>query len=166
MSEESLAGTADRRFVIDRTYAAPRERVFEAWTDPDILALWWGPDGFDTPRAKVYIELRVGGRYDKVMVLRSPAIAAGMGVPVGAEFPDRAEIVELDPPALLVLRSEPQPDMGLVEATVTRVEFHEEAGGGTRVTLSDGPYTELMAGHAEAGWTGSFDKLGRLLDAS
>jgi hypothetical protein len=80
--------------------------------------------GFHTPREKLVIEPTAGSRQNKVMVLDSPEIAAGMGVAVGAELPDAARVVELRPPELLVLESDPQPEMGLVERTITRVEFH------------------------------------------
>lgn len=36
-------------FAITRLFEAPREIVFEAWTDPRYVALWWGPHGFTTP---------------------------------------------------------------------------------------------------------------------
>jgi uncharacterized protein YndB with AHSA1/START domain len=163
MSTHDTAPTATRKVTLDRTFPAPRARVFRAWTDPDQLAKWWGPTGFSTARESVTIELRPGGRYHKTMVLESHEIAAGMQVPVGAEFPDHAEVVEVVEPELLVLASEPQPEMGLIERTVTRVEFHDQGDGTTRVTLVDGPYTEMMGGHAETGWSESFGKLESLL---
>jgi hypothetical protein len=46
--------------------------------------------------------------------------------------------------------------VGILEETFTRVELHDH-GGKTRMTLSDGPYTE--AAHAEAGWNAAFEKL-------
>jgi uncharacterized protein YndB with AHSA1/START domain len=163
MSTQDTASTATRKVTLDRTFAAPRDRVFRAWTDPDQLARWWGPTGFSTPRESVTIELHPGGRYHKTMVLESPEIAAGMQMEVGAEFPDHAEVVEVVEPELLVLASEPQPELGLVERTVTRVEFHDQGDGTTRVTLVDGPYTEMMGGHAASGWSQSFGKLEALL---
>lgn len=55
---ESGPGTV---LVITRKLAAPRERVFRAWTEPEELKRWWGAgDGFTTPIAEV--DLRVGGR--------------------------------------------------------------------------------------------------------
>lgn len=52
--------------TITRTYPAPREKVFRAWTDPQELKKWWaaGP-GYTTPFAEV--DLRVGGRYRLAM---------------------------------------------------------------------------------------------------
>jgi uncharacterized protein YndB with AHSA1/START domain len=155
---------ASRILEITRVYDAPRERVFQCFVDPDLVALWWGPDGFHTPREKVVIEPREGGRHHKVMVLDSAEIAAGMEVAVGAEFPDSARVEEIEPPELLVLSSDPQPEMGLVERTITRIEFHADGSERTRVVLVDGPYTDMMAPHAEAGWTQSFARLATLAD--
>ena len=57
----------------------------------------------------------------------------------GAEFAIGYEIIELVEPELIVLRSDPMPEMGMHEPTVMRVEFHDH-GAKTRMTLSDGPY--------------------------
>ena len=38
--------TADREIVFTRAFDAPRRMVWEAWTDPKQLVLWWGPKGF------------------------------------------------------------------------------------------------------------------------
>jgi uncharacterized protein YndB with AHSA1/START domain len=152
---------ASRILELTRVFDAPRERVFQAFVNPDILALWWGPDGFHTPREQIMIEPRPGGRHHKVMVLDSPEIAAGRGMAVGAEFPDSAQVVEVKPPVLLVLSSEPQPEMGLVERTITRIEFHADGPERTRVVVVDGPYTDMVAPHAETGWSQSFEKLER-----
>ena len=148
-----MPATQDQQVLITRIFDAPRELVFAAWTDPEQVALWFGPEHFDTPRESVAIDLRVGGRYALTMVQRDS----------GREAPAEYEIVELDPPRLLVLRSEPMPEFGIHKATVTRVELHDH-GGKTRMTLSDGPYTE--ARHAEAGWNGAFAKLERVVAPS
>jgi uncharacterized protein YndB with AHSA1/START domain len=135
--------------LITRIFDAPREEVFRAWTDPDEVARWYGPEHFDSPREKINIDLRVGGRYEITMVRRDN----------GQEFPAFYEIVELVEPELLVLRSDPMPEYGMPDPIFTRVELHDH-GDKTRMTLSDGPYPE--AGQAEAGWSQSFDKLAAL----
>jgi uncharacterized protein YndB with AHSA1/START domain len=146
MSDSTPSQTSDQEVLITRIFEAPREQVFRAWTDPDELAAWYGPEQFDTPREKIQIDLRVGGRYELTMVQHGS----------GAEFPARYEIIELVEPELLVLRSDPMPEFGMPEPTVTRVEFHDH-GEKTRMTLIDGPYPEGV--QAEAGWSASFDKL-------
>ena len=147
MNEPAPVRAADREVLITRIFEASREQVFKAWTDPDEVAVWYGPEHFDTPRDRIHIDLRVGGRYELTMVQRDG----------GREFAIGYEIVELVEPELIVLRSDPMPDMGMHEPTLTRVEFHDH-GDKTRMTLTDGPYPE-GGGHAEAGWNGAFDKL-------
>jgi uncharacterized protein YndB with AHSA1/START domain len=140
--------TADQQVLITRIFDAPRERVFRAWTDPDELAAWYGPAQFETPREKVKIDLRVGGRLELTMVRRDG----------GGEFRIGYEIVELVEPQLLVMRSDPMPEAGLPDGTVVRVEFHDH-GPKTRMTLTDGPMPPEGCAAAEAGYNAAFDKL-------
>jgi uncharacterized protein YndB with AHSA1/START domain len=138
--------------VITRIFDAPREEVFKAWTDPDEVAAWYGPEHFDAPRERIRIDLRVGGRWELTMVQRGS----------DAEFPIGYDIIELSEPELLVLRSDPMPGLDMHEPTVTRVVL-EDLGERTRMTLTDGPYAD--GSHAEAGWNGAFDKLAALVAA-
>jgi uncharacterized protein YndB with AHSA1/START domain len=154
---------ASRILEITRVFDAPREVVFRHLVEPDLIAKWWGPDGFATPADRVEVEAKVGGAHRKTMVLAGAEIAAAMAMPVGTEFPDAATVLEIAPPELLVLSSEPQPEIGLVERTVTRIELHEEDPDRTRVVLIDGPYDDVLAPNAEMGWTQQFGKLERLL---
>ena len=57
--------TADREIVITRIISAPRELVFEAFTEVRHLSRWWGPEGFTTTTRS--FEFRVGGVWDFVM---------------------------------------------------------------------------------------------------
>jgi uncharacterized protein YndB with AHSA1/START domain len=147
MTDSTPAGAAGEDVVITRVFDATRERAFRAWTDPDEVAAWYGPEHFDTPRERIHIDLRVGGRYELTMIQRDS----------GVEFAIGYDIIELVEPELLVLRSDPMPAMGMHEPTITRVELHDE-GTRTRMTLTDGPYPG-GGGHAEAGWNSAFDKL-------
>jgi uncharacterized protein YndB with AHSA1/START domain len=151
MSDSTPAAPADQEILITRIFEAPREEVFRAWTDPDQVAAWFGPAGFGTPRERIHIDLRVGGRYELTMVHGDREQRIGY------------EIVELVEPELLVLRSDPMPEAGMHEPTVVRVELHDH-GAKTRMTLSDGPYP-AGAGHAEAGWSAAFDKLAAVVGA-
>jgi uncharacterized protein YndB with AHSA1/START domain len=149
MPDSPPVQTADQQVVITRVFDAPRELVFRAWTDPDHVAKWFGPQGFDIPRDSVVIDLRVGGRFELQMVNSQMGFDARLGY----------KIVELLEPELLVLHHEAKPELGIPDATVTRVELHDE-NGKTRMVLTDGPYLE--SGHAETGWIQAFDKLAAL----
>jgi uncharacterized protein YndB with AHSA1/START domain len=155
VSESSPAQRAEQQVTITRFFDAPRELVFKAWTDPDQVARWFGPAGFETPRDSVEIDLRVGGRFSLRMVRGDS----------GMEHPVNYEIVEFVEPELLVLKSEPMPEVGLHQGTIARIELQQEAGK-TRLTLTDGPYTEDGARGAGAGWEGAFDKLEALVAPS
>jgi uncharacterized protein YndB with AHSA1/START domain len=141
--------TTAQKLTLTRDFDAPADLVWDTITDPEHVAHWFGPEGFETPRESIEIELRVGGRYALEMVRGD------------ARHPVRYEITELDPPRLLVLTSPPMPEVGLNHQTVTRIEL-EDLGGTTRMTLTDGPYEQ--PGPAEAGWNGALAKLEARLD--
>jgi uncharacterized protein YndB with AHSA1/START domain len=143
--------STDQEVLITRIFEAPRSEVFTAWTDPDEVATWYGPSSMEVPRESVRIDARVGGRWELTMVPRG----GGDGFAIGYE------ILELDEPQLLVMRSDPMP--GHPDGTVVRIELHDH-GSKTRMTLSDGPYP-AGAGHAEAGYAGALDKLAARLAA-
>jgi uncharacterized protein YndB with AHSA1/START domain len=141
-----------RTVTIERDYAAPPEAVFEAWVDPDQIAQWWAPDGMEVPRESVTVEPEVGGRYELQMV--------------GADSGDgpwlRSEIIEIDPPRLLVFKTGAMPEHGVGETT-TRVEIRAE-GNGSRCTVEEGPYPDSFADRAGMGRKMTLEKLAKLLE--
>jgi uncharacterized protein YndB with AHSA1/START domain len=150
MNDPTPVAAAEQEVLITRIFDAPRERVFRAWTEPEQVAAWFGPAQMDTPRERIRIDLRVGGRFELTMVRRG-----GSG-----EFSIGYDILELVEPELIVLRSDAMPEAGMHEATIVRVQFHDH-GDKTRMTLSDSP--QPVASHAEAGWNAAFDKLATLV---
>jgi len=62
---EPQHATADRELVMSRIISAPRELVFEVFTQVRHLSRWWGPEGFSTTTRS--FEFRVGGAWDFVM---------------------------------------------------------------------------------------------------
>ncbi len=58
----------ENELVITRVFDAPKEVVWNAWTDPEEVKRWWGPEGFTAP--SIQIDLRVGGKY--VFAMRGP----------------------------------------------------------------------------------------------
>ncbi|CAG7646590.1 SRPBCC domain-containing protein [Paenibacillus allorhizosphaerae] len=66
MSENKAAASAANELVITRTFDAPRDLVFQVWTDEKHLKHWWGPTGFTFTSAK--LDLRPGGIFHYSMV--------------------------------------------------------------------------------------------------
>jgi uncharacterized protein YndB with AHSA1/START domain len=62
---ESNSSTKDRELIMSRTLNAPVELVWEAWTKPEHIANWWGPNGFTNTITKM--DLNPGGEWHLVM---------------------------------------------------------------------------------------------------
>ena len=61
----AASGKSECEIIISRTFNAPRELVFKAWTDPTLFVHWWGP--FPTTNPVCEIDLRPGGAFRWVM---------------------------------------------------------------------------------------------------
>jgi uncharacterized protein YndB with AHSA1/START domain len=61
----NASSTADREIIIERVFDAPRDLVWEAWTNPEHVTQWWGPNGFTTTIKKM--DFRVGGVWKLTM---------------------------------------------------------------------------------------------------
>jgi uncharacterized protein YndB with AHSA1/START domain len=139
---------------VTHVFDAAPDAVFAAWTDPEQVARWWAPDGFEIPPESVEIDARVGGRFHLTMVDAS----------TGERFRYHAEFIEISEPERIVLKADGIPDAG-IEETITRVVL-EPDGRGTRMTITSGPFTEEGRRNAEAGWFDLVANLERLLAAA
>src|SRR5579871_3024258 len=116
----SPASTADREILVTRVFDAPRERVFEAWTDPKHVAQWWGPRGFTTTIHEM--DVRPGGVWR--LVMRGPD---------GVDYNNRIVFIEVVKPERLIYKHEPEEGSEPVSFQVT-VDF-AKAGDKTRLTM-------------------------------
>jgi uncharacterized protein YndB with AHSA1/START domain len=153
MTSSSDTAVSDETVQIERILEAPRERVFQAWTDAEQVAAWYGPAHAEVPRDGIRIDLRVGGRWEVTMVL-----------PGGRQFLAGYEIETLVEPELIVMRSDPMPQAGMPDGTVVRIEFHD-LGDRTRLTLTDGPFPQGGSQPAAAGYAAALEKLAAHLSA-
>ena len=142
--------------TVNRTINAPRERVFAAWTEPDLLRKWWGAhESFSAPIAE--IDLRVGGKY------RLGMLEPGKDAP----YVSYGVYREVNPPERLVFtwafEKMPGDDPGFVPAeTLVTVEFINK-GGATEVVLTHEQFPdEHMRDEHQQGWGGCLDGLERL----
>jgi len=140
--------------VITRVFEAPRALVWQAWTDPAMLAQWFGPRGFTASVPE--LDLRVGGRLRIVM-----------HGPDGNDYPMKGVFSEVKAPERLAFSNIPVDKDGhhLMEGE-TVVTF-SEAGGKTTMTVKSHmvglvPISTQMLAGMEAGWTQSIDKMGEL----
>lgn len=134
--------------TVTRLLSARRERVFEAWTRPDLMARWLFPGSDWT--LTVSSELRVGGRYELSMREAS-----------GIEHRQFGEYREIVPVSRLVF-SWSCPELSVVDSLVT-VEFIDR-GERTELRLVHElpPDPKVRRGHEE-GWTGCLGNLEKML---
>ena len=156
-------------FVINRAFDAPRETMFEMWTNPEHFSKWLAPAGFEMQFIRC--DIKPGGNSFYVMTGN------------GLKMYGRAEYLEIEKPGRIVYTQQfcderekvsRHPMAPLWPATMlTVVTLTAESADRTRVTVTWQPYgpttPEELAVFKQArggmtmGWTGSFDKLEELL---
>jgi uncharacterized protein YndB with AHSA1/START domain len=151
-------------FVISREFDAPRERVWQAWTEPERLQQWFSPKGFSVIAAN--LDLRSGGTYHY-----------GMRMPDGKEMWGKWLIREVKRPERLVfVNTFSDPQGGLTRhpfapdwpAKMLSTITFEDKGKATLLTIQWQP---IEASEAEirtfdqgrpsmtGGWTGTLEQL-------
>lgn len=135
---------AERVVEIRRTIAAPRQRVFEAWTRPEEVRKWAAPGAMTV--SDVQIDLRVGGRFRIVMAH-----------PEGGEHPATGVYREVDPPRRIVYTWAWETRAEAGEGLVT-VEFHDRGPDTDVVLRHEGLPSEGECARHETGWNGCLDK--------
>jgi uncharacterized protein YndB with AHSA1/START domain len=150
-ASSQLSGSPELELSLSRIVAAPRERVFRAWTTQ--FPLWWGPHGMTTPFCEM--DLRPGGVFRTVM-----------RAPDGTEYPTKGVFLEVVAPERIVFTDAfgpgwlPDPDAFLTAITT----FEDLGGNRTQYTARALHWTvanrkkhEKMGFHQ--GWGESLDRL-------
>jgi uncharacterized protein YndB with AHSA1/START domain len=148
-----------QKVVIERTYRASLQDVWELWTTKDGFESWWGPQGF---RAEVHeLDARVGGalRYD--MIADSPEMIAEMkrqGAPVS--HPTRARFTVVEPRERLVITNviDFLPGVATYESDIAVALFSVDDRVRMVVTL-DPMHSDQFTKMQEEGFTSQLTKL-------
>jgi uncharacterized protein YndB with AHSA1/START domain len=145
------ANGMEREIIFTRVFDAPLELVFKAWTDPQLMTQWWGPQGFTNSGCE--LDVRVGGKWHIVM-----------HGPDGTEYPCGGVYREIMPSQRLAFTNNAIDKQGnpLLEG-FTIVTF-EEHDGKTRLTLETRaiglvPQAPQMLAGMHTGWSQSLDRL-------
>lgn len=154
---ETATASSDRELVLTRIINAPREKVYDAWTQPELMKQWFTPRPWTTP--VVETDVRPGGA--SLIVMRGPD---------GNEFPNRGVYLEVVPNERLVFTDayakawEPseKPFMTVM------LTFEDAGDGKTKYTararhwtVADREAHEKMGFHP--GWNKATDQLEALL---
>ena len=147
----TISTTAEHEVVITRVIEAPRRLVFNAWTQPQHIARWWGPRGFTTIHCDM--DIRKGGLY-----------RFGMRSPQGTEHWKRGLFRELIKPERIVFTfAWENADGSLGHELLTTVVF-EEHGEKTKLTLRQSGFVsiEVRDSHMQ-GWTSTLERFDEYL---
>lgn len=148
----ALAAQTGFSIRLRQRFNAPRDRVFRAWTDPDVLKRWWCPNGWIP--AEIEVDLRVGGVYRMGM----QRLAGGAPVYVDGVFLD----VRV-PERLVYTWRWKNAFEGMPETCVT-IQFFER-GGATEVLLAHENLPEIpICLRHRSGWIAAWERIHSALE--
>ncbi len=147
----------NREVIITRTFDAPRELVWQAWTDPKHMAQWWGPKEFTNPVCE--LDVRPGG-----------AIRIDMTGPDGVVYPLTGVFHEVIPPERLVMTTSAFLDeVGTPGLEVRNTIMFIALDNKTKLTLhavvvKAVPEVAGALAGMEEGWNQSLDRFAALVE--
>ncbi len=159
--------------VIERVFDAPREKVWKAWTDPEMVKKWWGPEGFTAPY--IVIDFKEGGKYTYAM--KGPAGSEWDRVMYSSgvfkEIVPNEKIVSTDyfsdaEGNMIKPSDEGQDENFPTEMTVT-ITFEDAGEGKTKLkifypkTENEAQMEAMLKSGMKEGWSSSLDKLAAAL---
>jgi uncharacterized protein YndB with AHSA1/START domain len=147
-----IPAVTDRDVYITRSFDAPVALVWRFWTEPEMLAHWFGPTGIGVDPSTVEVDARDGGTWNLTM-------SDDNGV-----YPITATIITAIENEYLEMNMGAQTAHGDAENVILRIQFHDH-GDKTRVTLHQGPFEPEFRDLTRDGWNESFLKLDTVIEA-
>ena len=135
---------------IERTFQAPAEKVFEAWTSEEVMRRWFHAE-HDWETTEAEVDLRLGGAVRVVM--RNPH--------KDAEYGGGGTYTEIDPPRRLAFTWTWDSDS---RSTLIEIDFLENEGATTVLFTHRNLADEESVRNHEEGWTKCLENLGRALE--
>ncbi len=154
MTEPSAAGASAYGIRIMRVFDAPRERVWNEWTEPESFADWYGGPECDVPLSSVSMDVRPGGGWRLTM----------FAPPNRRRIDWRGEYREVEPPERLVFTVTDQPGDDAFE--LVSVVLTDLGDGRTEMLFEQrGSMTPEEYERATQGWGKFFDRMQERLAA-
>jgi uncharacterized protein YndB with AHSA1/START domain len=147
---------------ITRTFGAPVQAVWDAWTKAELFKKWWGPKNYTCPAAT--LDVRVGGSY--LAAMRGQDGKTTWGTGTYREVVPRERLVYTDSFAdnegHVITAREAGMDFDLPRQLLVKVTFKEKDGK-TTMELEHKEFPPELIADCAQGWNESFDKLERNL---
>jgi uncharacterized protein YndB with AHSA1/START domain len=152
---------------VSRTFQAPVEQLWKAWSTPELVKQWWGPEGFSCPEAK--LDFRVGGEYlfamkedssDKINWSKGEfrELVPHQRIVCTDMFSD-SEGKPIDPKEIGMKGDWP-------DSSLIHVEFEQSSAGQTTMHIRHEGIPKEMHDDCVHGWTSSLNKFARVVEAS
>jgi uncharacterized protein YndB with AHSA1/START domain len=152
---DSLLESDVQELALTRDFNAPVARVFAAWTDPRLAALWWAPQ--DCTPLSCEMDLRPGGAWTRRMRVPDGSVITKHGV--------FREVVPLE--RLVFTYNTDYADGAVDPETVVIVTFADLGNGRTRLTLRHVAFqTEISRSSHEGGWTSALARCAGFIEAN
>jgi uncharacterized protein YndB with AHSA1/START domain len=155
--------TPIKEVEFERTYDAPLEKVWQAWTDPKLIKQWWGPNDVSIPECEV--DLRVGGRIYIVM-----EAGEAMGPYKGTRWPMEGVFTTVEENSKLSYAvkawTEGQEETTEIDqvSELTLVDDNGKTKLKLKATINKtGPNAKMAVEGMQQGYTQQFDKLENFL---
>jgi len=156
MSDSTISKDA---VVIERTFDAPIDLIWQMWTQPELFKKWYGPKGFTVPVAE--LDVRVGGKRLVCMEMQTPDRSMKMWTTgEHTEVVLNRRLVYTESPADENGNIVSPSAMGMPDgypATTEVTVLLEDLGGRTKMVMTHAGVPAGSAGNA--GWEQAFDKL-------
>ena len=145
---------------ISRVFRAPRKRVFDAWTKPEQMLQWRGPEGWQIVEA--HSDPRSGGEH-RVVVRGTPPPRSPGDKPVEVTGASWGVYLDVEPYSLV--RFTWNADWAPGEESVVTVRLSDAEDGGTLMDFTHDKFlTPQSANGHNQGWNSAFNKLARFVE--
>lgn len=165
--ESNLSFNVEKYPLVDitRKFAAPIQRLFEAWTTSQMAKEWWGPETFTCPNAK--IEARVGGK--TILAMKDPEGKVQYGGGTYLEFIPNKRLVMTDQftdkdGKMMTAKDAGMPGEDWPDTLKITVEFRKIGENESELHLVHEGIPKSMHDDCVQGWSSSFNKLQKLVE--
>jgi uncharacterized protein YndB with AHSA1/START domain len=155
--------TPIKELEIERTYSVTVNKVWDAWTKPEQIKLWWGPDNVSIPECEV--DLRVGGKIYIVM-----EAGEAMGPYKGTRWPMEGTFTVVEENSRLAYEAKAwtEDEEGTTKIDqITELTMYEDSGKTViklKATINKtGPDAKMAIEGMQMGFNQQFDKLNKFL---
>ena len=151
------------KITVTRTFNAPIDKVWEAFTKPETLRKWWSPEGMDS--SHISVDLREGGLFRYCFKSPEGSEFWGRGVYQAIAKPTRLSYLDTftDPDGKPVPPSYYGIPVDKVIESAIDIAFSEDGARTKMNTTMENYFDETMTENMVKGWNGMFDKLALIL---